>query len=99
MTIGDWRISALLVAVPVVAVAGWVWRRLVAKRKGRASHQSSGTMMRLDELIPLVERLRIEAIGTPDFVPETQAYVYKEQSAKVVAVLKLIRATQGLAPQ
>ena len=97
MTIGDWRISALLVAVPVLAVAWWVWRRLVAKRKGRASHQSSGTMMRLDELIPLVERLRIEAIGTPDFVRETQAYVYKEQSAKVVAVLKLIRATQGLA--
>lgn len=52
--------------------------------------------MRLDQLLPLVERLRIEAIGTPDFVSETQAYVYKEQSAKVVAVLKIIRATQGL---
>ena len=45
---------------------------------------------------PLVERLRIEAIGTPNFVSETHAYVYKEQSAKVVAVLKLIRAAQGL---
>jgi hypothetical protein len=53
--------------------------------------------MRLDKLLPLVERLRSEAIGTPDFVPETHAYVYKEQSAKVVAVLKIIRATQGLA--
>jgi hypothetical protein len=53
-------------------------------------------MMRLVQLLPLIERLRIEAIGTPDFVSETHAYVYKEQSAKVVAVLKLIRATQGL---
>jgi hypothetical protein len=53
-------------------------------------------MMRPDQLFPLVERLRIEAIGTPEFILETQAYVYKEQSAKVVAVLKIIRATQGL---
>lgn len=52
--------------------------------------------MRLDQLLPLVERLRIEAIGAPDFVSETQAYLYKEQSATVVAVLKIIRATQGL---
>jgi hypothetical protein len=52
--------------------------------------------MRLEQLLPLVERLRVEAIGVPDFVPETHAYVYKEQSAKVVALLKLIRAAQGL---
>lgn len=52
--------------------------------------------MRLDQLLPLIERLRIEAIGTPDFVSETHAYVFREQSAKVVAVLKLIRAAQGL---
>jgi hypothetical protein len=52
--------------------------------------------MRLDRLFPLVERLRIEAIGTPQFNSETQAYVYEEESVKVVAVLKLIRATHGL---
>ncbi|TAL80600.1 MAG: hypothetical protein EPN75_06870 [Beijerinckiaceae bacterium] len=53
-------------------------------------------MMHLDQLLPLIERLRVEAIGAPDFVPEIQAYVYKEQSAKVVAILKIVRATQGL---
>ena len=52
--------------------------------------------MRLDQLFPLIERLRIEAIGTPEFLLETRAYVYNEHSAKVVAVLKIIRATQGL---
>ena len=52
--------------------------------------------MRLDQLFPLVERLRVEAIGTPEFVLGTRAYVYKEQSAKVVAVLKIIRAAQSL---
>lgn len=37
MTIGDWRLSALLVAVLVVAVGWWVCRRLVVKREARAS--------------------------------------------------------------
>jgi hypothetical protein len=96
MTMGDWKLSAPLVAVLVAAVGWWVWRRLLAKREVRASRRSSETVMRLDQLLPLVERLRIEAIGTPDFVSETQAYVYREQSAKVVANLKIIRAAQGL---
>ena len=90
MTMGDWKLSAPLVAVLVAAVGWWVWRRLLAKREVRASRRSSETVMRLDQLLPLVERLRIEAIGTPDFVSETQAYVYREQSAKVVAILKIM---------
>ena len=52
--------------------------------------------MRFDQLFPLVERLRLEAIGNPEFVPETGAYVYREESVRVVAVLKTIRAAQGL---
>jgi hypothetical protein len=52
--------------------------------------------VRLDQLFTLIERLRVEAIGTPEFVLETHAYVYREQSAKVVAVLKIIRAAQCL---
>jgi hypothetical protein len=53
-------------------------------------------MTRLEIVCALVERLRTETIGTPGFIRETQAYAYKEESAKVVAVLKLIRATQGI---
>jgi hypothetical protein len=52
--------------------------------------------MRLDQLFTLVERLRIEAIGTPKFNSETRAYVFEEESAKIVAILKIIRATHGL---
>ena len=44
----------------------------------------------------LVERLRKEAIGEPKWIEEKHAYEYETQSAKVVAVLKLIRAAQGV---
>jgi hypothetical protein len=64
--------------------------------EAEAIYKSSELTMRLDQLFPLVERLRAEAIGTPEFVLGTRAYVYKEQSAKVVAVLKIIRAAQSL---
>jgi hypothetical protein len=53
--------------------------------------------MRLEQLFPIVERLRFEAIGTPVLDRRTGGYVYQERSAKVVAVLKLIRASQGVA--
>jgi hypothetical protein len=53
-------------------------------------------MMNLDQLGIFVERLRREAIGEPQKVAEKQAYEYYDQSAKVVAVLKLVRAAHGV---
>jgi hypothetical protein len=90
------RLTALLVATPVAAVAWWARRWLIAKRNAKAADRPSETAMRLDQLFPLIERLRVEAIGTPEFVLEAHAYTYKEQSAKVVAVLKIMRAAQCL---
>ena len=52
--------------------------------------------MHLEQLFSLVERLRMEAIGMPVFNQNTRAYIYNEESAKVVAVLKIMRASQGL---
>lgn len=45
----------------------------------------------------LVERLRQEAIGNPQWMPSTGTYEYTEHSARVVAILKLIRAAHGVA--
>lgn len=50
----------------------------------------------LDKLFLLVERLRKEVIGEPTFIREKHAYEYGEQSAKVVAVLKLVRSAHGV---
>jgi hypothetical protein len=44
----------------------------------------------------LVERLRKEAIGEPRWIEEKGAFEYESQSANVVAVLKLVRAAQGV---
>jgi len=52
--------------------------------------------MQLDRIFSLVEQLRKGAIGEPKWVEEKQVFEYQEQSAKVVAVLKLVRAAQGL---
>ena len=52
--------------------------------------------MTLDQLCVLVERLRKEAIGEPQKVAEKHAYEYQDRSAKVVAVLKLVRAAHGV---
>jgi hypothetical protein len=51
---------------------------------------------RLMLMSKLVERLRKEAIGEPRWIEEKQAFEYEIQSAKVVAVLKLVRAAQGV---
>ena len=53
-------------------------------------------MINLDQLCILVERLRKEAIGEPQKVAEKSAYEYHDHSAKVVVVLKLIRAAHGV---
>jgi hypothetical protein len=50
----------------------------------------------LDDLFQLVETLRREAIGDPTWLPSKRVYEYRERSAKVVAILKLIRAAQGI---
>ncbi|MGQ0445738.1 MAG: hypothetical protein ACT4O2_11610 [Beijerinckiaceae bacterium] len=52
--------------------------------------------MQLQTIFALLERLRVEAIGTPQFDPATRAYTYEEKSARVVAILKLMRAAQGV---
>jgi hypothetical protein len=51
----------------------------------------------LDQLFIFVERLRKEAIGEPNWIREKKVFEYAEKSAKVVAVLKLVRAAQGVA--
>jgi hypothetical protein len=52
--------------------------------------------MQLQTIFNLLEKLRIEAIGTPQFDPATHAYTFSEESARVVAILKLMRAAQGV---
>ena len=52
--------------------------------------------MNLDQLFILVERLRKEAIGEPKWINEKHVYEYQDHSAKVVAVLKVVRAAQGV---
>jgi hypothetical protein len=53
-------------------------------------------MMNLVQLSILVERLRKEAIGEPKWINEKRVYEYQDNSAKVVAVLKVVRAAQGV---
>jgi hypothetical protein len=52
--------------------------------------------MNLNQLSILVERLRKQAIGEPKWIKEKGVYEYQDHSAKVVAVLKVIRAAQGV---
>jgi hypothetical protein len=52
--------------------------------------------MNRDQLFSFAERLRKEAIGEPERIKEKGVYEYQERSAKVVAVLKVVRAAQGV---
>ena len=52
--------------------------------------------MNLDRLFILVERLRKEAIGEPKWIEDKKVFEYQDHSAKVVAVLKITRAAQGV---
>jgi hypothetical protein len=52
--------------------------------------------MDLDKLFLIMERLRIQAIGEPVWIPEKEVFEYTNQSIEVVAVLKAIRAAQGV---
>jgi hypothetical protein len=56
-----------------------------------------GSLMNLDQLSIMSERLRKEAIGEkPKSINEKKVYEYQDHSAKVVAVLKVTRAAQGV---
>lgn len=52
--------------------------------------------MEFNHLYALTEALRKQAIGEPQWIADKQVYEYQEHSCKVVAVLKLTRAAQGL---
>jgi len=47
-------------------------------------------------LASLIERLRAESIGNPEWVSSKGVFEYSAQSVEVVAVLKLVRAGQGI---
>jgi len=59
----------------------------------------NGDLVDLRVLGRLIERLRREAIGGPRLIPyeDHHVYEYEERSVKVVAILKLVRATHGVA--
>lgn len=50
----------------------------------------------MHNVFALTEKLRKHVIGDPKWIPEKHVYEYAEQSAKVVAVLKTLRAAQGV---
>jgi len=52
--------------------------------------------MNLAHLSILIERLRKAAIGEPVWMTGKRVYEYQDHSAKVVAVLKLVRAAHGI---
>lgn len=52
--------------------------------------------MDLDKLFSITEKLRIQAIGEPVWIPEKGVFEYTNQCVAVVAVLKSIRAAQGI---
>lgn len=52
--------------------------------------------MNLNQLFNFCERLRKEAIGEPKWIEEKKVFEYRDHSAKVVALLKLMRAAQGV---
>ena len=52
--------------------------------------------MNLDLLKSLVERLRIESIGDPQWIESKGVFEYPHQTVEVVVILKIIRAAQGV---
>ncbi len=52
--------------------------------------------MDLSFLTSLIERLRIEAVGDPEWIPSKSVFEYANQSLELVVVLKLVRAGQGV---
>lgn len=56
----------------------------------------NGRPMNLPRLFSIAERLRIEAIGDPSWIAEKETFEYTRRSVEVVAVLKAVRAAQGI---
>lgn len=52
--------------------------------------------MNLDVLKTLIERLRIESVGDPEWIELKMVFEYQNQSIEVATVLKLVRAAQGV---
>ena len=52
--------------------------------------------MDLNILKSLTEKLRLEAIGEPEWVESKRVFEYSSQSIEVVTVLKVVRAVQGI---
>lgn len=52
--------------------------------------------MELPQLQDFVNRLRLETIGEPHWHAEQEVFEYADRTPVVVAILKLIRATQGV---
>lgn len=52
--------------------------------------------MDLNLLASLIERLRVESIGNPEWVSSKGVFEYSTKSVEVVAILKLVRAGQGV---
>jgi hypothetical protein len=55
--------------------------------------------MNMQRLAELTEKLRINVIGNPVWIPEKTVFEYPKQTIEVVVILKLIRAVQGLQSQ
>ncbi len=55
-----------------------------------------GGIVNLDQLAALVEKLRKEAIGEPLWIAGKDVFEYQDHSARVVAILKLIRTMHGV---
>ena len=52
--------------------------------------------MDLTILDSLVERLRAESVGDPEWIPSKNVFEYANQNLELVVVLKLVRAGQGI---
>lgn len=52
--------------------------------------------MNLNLLASLIERLRAESIGDPEWIGSKEVFEYRVQSVEVVVLLKLVRAGQGI---
>jgi hypothetical protein len=89
--------ASIIKAAPIaasLAVCFALRKRILTRRA--AAEGSRERMVRLEQLDAFVERLRKESIGEPQWIGEKEVFEYSDHSAKVVAVLKIVRAAQGV---
>jgi hypothetical protein len=70
--------------------------KTAAVSDGAPTDGTQERIVRLDQLSLFAERLRKGVIGEPQWIEEKGVFEYSDHSAKVVAVLKIIRAAQGV---